>query len=102
MSDTVFERQGNELIVRPKGHLDTVTSPVLEREMQSYLDDVQEITMDFSDVEYISSGGLRTVLAAEQRMEDCGGSMQLIHVNEHILEVFDLVGFRDIVNVEES
>ncbi len=102
MSTTIFEKQGKALTVKPQGRLDAVSSPVLEKEMQEYLDDVQEITMDFTDVEYISSGGMRVLLATEQRMEDCDGSLRLIHVNEYILEVFELVGFIDIVNVEES
>ncbi len=99
MSNTIFDKQGSKLTVIPEGRLDTATSPVLEKEMQQYLDGVQEITMDFAKVEYISSGGLRVLLATEQLMEDRDGSMQLIHVNEHILEVFELVGFMDVVTV---
>ena len=102
MSTTIFEKQGNVLIVKPQGHLDAVTSPTLEKELMQYLDDVQEITFDFTNVEYISSGGLRVLLATEQQMEANGGSMRLIHVNEHIMEIFELVGFMDIVKVEES
>ena len=102
MSTTIFERQGRMLTVKPQDRLDAVSSPVLEKELLSYLDDVQEITFDFADVEYISSSGLRVLLGAEQQMEANGGSMRLIHVNEHIMEIFELVGFMDIVKVEES
>ena len=55
--------------------------------------------MDFSAVEYISSGGLRMLLATEQLLEQRGGSMKLIHANEYIIEVFELVGFMDVVEV---
>lgn len=99
MSNTVFEKQGTALTVKPQGRLDTATSPVLENELRQQLDGVQEITMDFSGVEYISSGGLRVLLATEQQMESRGGSMKLIHVNEHILKIFELVGFMDVVTV---
>ena len=100
MSTTIYEKQGNRLTVKPEGRLDTVTSPELEKELQQFLDGVQEITMDFEKVEYISSGGLRLLLATQQQMEDRGGSMRLIHVNALVLDIFDLVGFMDVVTVE--
>ena len=102
MSNTIFEKQGTTLTVKPQGRLDTATSPVLEQEMQQYLDGILNVTMDFADVEYISSGGLRVLLSTDQILEDRGGNLRVIHVNEHILEVFQLVGFMEIVNVEES
>ena len=102
MATTIFEKQGTNLTVKPQGRLDTATSPVLEKEMQQYLDGVLNVTMDFADVEYISSGGLRVLLSTDQILEDRGGNLRIIHVNEHILEVFQLVGFMEIVDVEES
>ncbi len=102
MSSTAFEKKGAVLIARPKGRLDTATSPVLESELRQTLDGVQEVIMDFTDVEYISSGGLRVLLATDQTMENRGGSMKLIHVNEHILDIFELVGFMDVVKVERD
>ena len=102
MSTTIFEKQGTNLTVKPQGRLDTATSPVLEKEMLQYLDGVLNVTMDFADVEYISSGGLRVLLSTDQILEDRGGNLRIIHVNEHILEVFQLVGFMEIVDVEES
>ena len=99
MSDTVYLKQGETLTVKPEGRLDTVTSPVLEKELQAHLDGVKNIVMDFSAVEYISSGGLRMLLATEQLLEQRGGSMKLIHANEYIIEVFELVGFMDVVEV---
>ena len=102
MSTTIFEKQGSNLTVYPKGRLDTATSPILEQELQQYLDGVQYVTMDFAEVEYITSGGLRVLLATDQILEERGGNLRVIHVNEHILEVFQLVGFMEIVDVEES
>ena len=102
MSTTIFEKQGANLTVYPKGRLDTISSPVLEQELQQYLDGVQYVTMDFSEVDYITSGGLRVLLATDQILEDRGGNLRVIHVNAHILEVFQLVGFMEIVDVEES
>ena len=102
MSTTIFDKQGTNLMVKPHGRLDTATSPVLEQEMQQYLDGVLYVTMDLSDVEYISSSGLRVLLSTDQILEDRGGNLRVIHVNEHILEVFQLVGFMEIIDVEDS
>ena len=99
MSATIFEKQGSALTVKPEGRLDTVASPVLESELKQHLDGVREITMDFSGVTYISSGGLRMLLTTQQLIEDRGGSMKLIHVNDYVLEVFEMVGFMDVVTV---
>lgn len=99
MSDTVFEKQGNTLTVRPKGRLDTVSSPVLDRELQEYAEDVQEMVFDFTNVDYISSGGLRVLLGWEQKLEERGGEIRVIHANSSVLKIFDLVGFSEVVNV---
>ena len=99
MSDTSFEKQGSTLIVKPRGRLDLVSSPTLEKDLKEHMDGVQEIIMDFTDVEYLSSGGLRVLLTTEQQLEKNGGNMTVIHANDYILEVFELVGFMDVIKV---
>ena len=99
MSDTSFEKQGSTLTVKPNGNLDLVTSPVLEKEIQEHMDGIQEMILDFTDVGYISSGGLRVLISMEQQLEKLGGGMKIIHANESILDVFELVGFMDVVTV---
>ena len=100
MSATVFECKDGVLTVLPEGRLDTATSPVLEKEVRGHLDGVKDVVMDFAKVDYISSGGLRVLLAIEQTMEDRDGGLTLRHVNENIIEIFNLVGFMDVVKVE--
>ena len=102
MSATVFEKNGSTLVVKPEGLLDAEASPVLEKELQLYTEDVQEIIVDFANVEYITSSGLRVLLATELLMKERNGSLRLIHVNESIIEVFELVGFMDVVTVERE
>ena len=99
MSEAIYQKQDTTLTVKPAGRLDTVTSPLLERELQLHLDGVKDIVMDFSSVEYISSGGLRMLLATEQTLEQRGGRLQVIHANDYIIDVFDMVGFMDVVEV---
>ena len=100
MPNTVFELNGTTLTVKPAGELDSMTSPVFEEELLRHLPGAQRIIVDFENVDYISSAGLRVFLAAEQTLESRGAEMKLIHVSDYILEIFDLVGFQDIVTVE--
>ena len=102
MSVAAYEKNGSVITIKPEGRLDTATSPELEKEMQPYLEGVQEVVMDFAKVQYISSGGLRVLLTTQRQMEDRGGSMKVIHVNEHVLGIFDMVGFMDVITVEQD
>ena len=95
-----FIKNGTTLTVKPEGRLDTATSPELEKRMAPEMEGMTEIIIDLERVEYISSGGLRVLLAAEQEMEDRDGQMKVIHVNEHIMEILDITGFLDIITVE--
>lgn len=94
------ELKGKTLTVKPEGRLDTNTSPQLEARLTSELPKVNDIVIDFEAVEYISSGGLRVLLNTEQEMEGRKGTLKIIHVNEYIMEVFEMTGFLDVLTVE--
>lgn len=102
MTNTIFEKNGTLLAVKPEGRLDTATSPELEKEITTYLEEAQNVVMDFERVEYLSSGGLRLLLALEQKMADKGGSLKLIHVNEYILEVLEMMGITSEMTIEKD
>ena len=95
-----FLKDGTTLTVKPVGRLDTATSPELERRMQPEMQGMKDIIMDLEKVDYISSGGLRVLLAVEQEMEETDGSMKVIHVNPHIMEIFEITGFLDLLTIE--
>ncbi len=82
-----------------EGRLDTVTAPELEAELKNALNGVTELTLDFEKLDYISSAGLRVLLAAQKTMNR-QGSMKLTHVNETIMEIFEVTGFSDILTIE--
>lgn len=102
MAIASIERQGDMLIVRPSGRLDTAKTPILDRELQPHLDGIRNIEMDFSQVEYITSSCLRLLLWLEQELEDRGGEVRLVHAGCAVLKVLDLAGFRDVVRVIED
>lgn len=91
--------EGNSLTISIEGRLDTMTSPQLEAELKQSIDGVRELTFDFSGVEYVSSAGLRVLLAA-QKIMNRQGSMKLISVSDEIMEVFEITGFSDILTLE--
>lgn len=102
MSDTVFEKNGPTLTVRPSGRLDAVTSVAFGNELYPQLNDVQELILDFENVDYISSSCLRVILGAVQQLEPREGTIKAINVSESVKEVFDLSGFHAFVTVSES
>ena len=70
MLNTNKQLDNGELFITLEGRLDTLTSPGFDEELEAMLPDVKKLTLDFKDLEYISSAGLRTILAAQQFMED--------------------------------
>jgi anti-sigma B factor antagonist len=81
------------------GRLDTQTAPELENELDSLLSGLKELIFDMTNLEYVSSAGLRVILKAQKAM-NAQGSMKLTGVNDSIMEVFDITGFLDILTIE--
>ena len=81
------------------GRLDTQTAPELENELDSVISGLKELVFDFTNLEYVSSAGLRVILKA-QKVMNAQGSMKLTGVNDSIMEVFDITGFLDILTIE--
>ena len=92
-------KNGSSLTLTLAGRLDTTTAPELDAVVDSSLADVQGLILDMEALEYISSAGLRVILKA-QKIMNTKGFMKLIHVNDTIMEVFDITGFVDILTIE--
>ena len=90
---------GSSLTVAIEGRLDTTTAPQLEAELKDSLDGVVELILDLSGMEYISSAGLRVLLSAQKIMSR-QGEMKVTGVCETVMEVFEVTGFSDILNIE--
>lgn len=91
--------ENENVILKVAGRLDTTTAPELEKTLDSVLEGTKELVFDMTDLEYISSAGLRVILKAQKAM-NAQGSMKLIGVNDSIMEVFDITGFLDILTIE--
>lgn len=87
------------LNVKVDGRLDTATAPELEKELEEVLAEAEELVFDFEGLEYMSSAGLRILLATQKKMSAKGG-MKVTNVNDVISEIFEITGFSDILTIE--
>lgn len=91
--------QEKELTIELEGRLDTITAPELENELEGLLGDAAALIFDLDKLEYVSSAGLRVFLSAHKKMSKAGG-MTIKNVNETIMEVFEITGFVDILDIQ--
>ena len=92
-------KEGNRLVLTVSGRLDTMTAPELENVIKDNMDGVEELILDFKDLEYISSAGLRVVLGARKAMGD-KGSFAVRNLCSDVRDIFDITGFSDIITIE--
>ena len=95
----VKTQNASALTIAVVGSLNTTTAPELEAELKASLDGVSELVLDFEKLDYISSAGLRVLLSAQKVMAK-KGKMKVIHVNESVMEIFEITGFSDIFDIE--
>ncbi len=86
------EKNGTELTVRLSGELNTLTAPELSALLTKELGDAKTLTLDFAECDYVSSAGLRVLLAAFKQMKASNGSMALSNVGENFLGVLKNTG----------
>ena len=93
-----LNKNGAALNVNVSGRLDTTTAPELEKALSTQLEGIESLTLDFAELAYISSAGLRVLLALQKTMNR-QGQMVVTHVNDNIMEVFDVTGFVDVLTI---
>lgn len=89
----------NVLTVHLAGRIDTNTAPTLQAAVDPVPAGVTKVVLDFDGIDYISSAGLRVLLALTQELEENDGRLELCHVNSLIMDVFDVTGFLEIMNI---
>ncbi len=93
------EINGTSISYAITGRIDTLTAPMLEAELNSGSAGMDELNLDFAGVEYISSAGLRVLLAIQKAMNNSKGKMTLSNVSSSVMEIFDITGFVDILTI---
>ncbi len=87
-----------QLTLKLVGELNTISAPDLEKVIKEDLDNITELVFDFSNLDYLSSAGLRVLLVAQKIMNK-QGQMYLHHVNKDVLEIFEMTGFSNILDI---
>lgn len=95
------KREGEKLTVQLNGRLDAVTAIQLDKEISKVLDGVEDLTMDFANLAYIASAGLRILLKLQKRM-NTQGNFKIINVKPDVREVLDMTGFSRLLTIEET
>lgn len=93
--------EGKKMEVALEGRMDSTTAPEFEREIFPQLEGITGLILDFSDLAYLSSAGLRVLLSCQKKMNAAKGSMVVKNVNEIIMEVFEATGFDSILTIEK-
>lgn len=97
--EIIQKKENTALEITLVGRLDTTTAPQLEACVKESLEGVTELVLNFAKLEYVSSAGLRVILASQKQMNK-QGSMVIRNVSPDIQEVFEITGFSDILTIE--
>lgn len=98
---TITRNETDEKItIQLEGRLDKLSSPVLEEEMNKELEKKKDIVIDFKNLEYISSAGLRILIASEKQLKTIGKTLEIINVNDDVMSILNVTGFIYILNVK--
>ncbi len=96
---TSKKQDGSTLTVSLDGRLDTLTAPQLETDLEPLLGGIESLVLDFGNIAYISSAGLRVLLSTQKKMIAAGGTLTIANAVPAVREVFDITGFSDILTL---
>ncbi len=92
-------KNGDDLTIFLAGRIDSITAPNFDVELKSSIVDIKTLTLDMAKLDYMSSACLRVLLSVQKIMNTRGG-MKVVNVNDVIMEIFEITGFSDILNIE--
>lgn len=95
--NVIVELLDKKATLKVEGRLDTITAPDLEKKINEL--SINELVLDLNKLDYISSAGLRVILTAHKKFSKLQ-SMKVVNVKEAVMEVFNMTGFSDILNIE--
>lgn len=92
----------NAMEVKPSGRLDSVTAPELDKAVTPRLAGIAALTLDFTELMYLSSAGIRVVLALHKKMMAVEGSLTILNPNEMVMDVFEAIGVEDMLDIRQA
>ena len=90
---------GTSATIALTGTLTVASSPNLEAAFSDLPDDVLDITLDMAALDYVASAGLRVIVAQDKKERQNGGSLRIANPNDEVMEVFDVTGLIDILEI---
>ena len=93
-----ISKENDVTVITLEGRLDTTTAPELEKTINGEGEALKNLILDFKDINYISSAGLRVLLSAQKKM-NIQGSMELVNVSEAVMDIFEMTGFAEILSI---
>lgn len=98
--DVKWIEEGQDLILGIDGKLDTMRAMSLDEQLSSLPEDIINIIFDLEGLEYIASAGLRILYWAQEYTEEKGGKMTVKNVSPEVDDIFEMTGFKDMINIE--
>jgi anti-anti-sigma factor len=99
---TITRNQSEEkLVLSLEGRLDTLTAPDLQKQLIPEFDKTKHIQLDFKQLVYVSSAGLRVLLVGEKTAKAKGGKLTLVNVSTEIKEIFEMTGFSEVLTIDD-
>ncbi len=93
------EIKNNYLIIKPSGKIDATNSDDFTESLKKLLENKNKIIINFEDIDYISSAGLRSILIIAKEAKNRDGKLVLCSLKEHIMEIFEITGFTKMINI---
>ena len=100
--DVLKQQTGSELLVEISGSIDSGTSPELNDSLNESIKGIETLILDFKKVSYISSAGLRVLLATFKALSSKGGQMIVRNPNQNVMDIFTMTGFDNILTIENK
>ncbi len=91
--------KGSSAVITPIGKIDTVTAPELQTEIEKVIETAEALEIDFSQINYISSAGLRVLLSTQKKINAKNGTLKITNTDQMIDEIFEVTGFSDILTI---
>ena len=89
-----------DLLMAVEGRIDTITSQELDKEINAEIGNFESLTLDFTDLEYISSAGLRVLIATQKKLKASDSPLVIKNINDSVREIFRMSGFDKILKIE--
>ena len=99
MTIKMVKRPPDGAELRLEGRLDTTSSPAAQEVLMKVAGEYAKITLDFADLTYVSSAGLRAILMLQKQINRTGGSLTLTNVSPAVMEVFEMTGFSGVLHI---